>query len=76
MSTIIMISLSIAIIFWRPPFRLPHPSRKIITPIIMILVVISLLLIGTFKSASNESCCNQPLKQTNGTETTLKRSTL
>jgi glucan phosphoethanolaminetransferase (alkaline phosphatase superfamily) len=76
MSTIVMISLAIAIIFWRPPFRLPRPSRKIVTPIIMILVVISLLLIGTFKSASNESCYNQTLKQTNCTETTARRSAL
>ncbi len=74
MSTIIMVSLAIAIIFWRPPFQLPRPSKKIVTPVIMIIVVISLLLIGTFKSTSDESCCNQTTKQATSTETSLKRS--
>lgn len=74
MSTAIMISLAIAIIFWRPPFQLPRPSKKIISSIIMIIIVISLLLIGTFKSTSNESCCNQITKQVNSAETSLKRS--
>ena len=74
MSAIIMVILAIAIIFWRPPFQLPRPSKKIITPIIVIIFVCSLLLIGTFKPPSNESCCNTPNKQTNSTETSFHGS--
>lgn len=74
MSTIVMISLAIAIIFWRPPFQLPRLSRKRITSIIMIIIVSSLVAVGTFKSAPKERCCNQSTKQAASTESSLKRS--
>ncbi len=74
MSTIVMISLTIMIIFWRPPFQLPRLSKKMITPIIIIIFVCSLLLIGTFKSPSKESCCNESTKQAISSKTSLKRS--
>jgi len=74
MSTIVMISLAIAIILWRPPFQLPRLSKQQIISIVMIIIVSSLLLVGTFKSASKESCCNESTKQATSTETSLKRS--
>lgn len=75
MSTIIMISLALAIIFWRPPFQLPRLSRKTITPIIMIIILSSLLLLGTFKSTSNDSCCQKTSRQADSTAPLLKQST-
>jgi hypothetical protein len=75
MSTIIMISLAIAIIFWRPPFQLPRFSRKTITPIIMIIIVSSLLLLGTFESSSDKACCPETASQTHSPESLLNQST-
>ncbi len=74
MSTILMISLAIAIIFWQAPFQLPRPSRKIIDPIVIIIIISSLLLIGTFKSSSKESCINQTAKQVGASDTLLRPS--
>ncbi|UCE08109.1 MAG: hypothetical protein JSW07_08815 [bacterium] len=74
MSTIIMISLAIAIIFWRPPFQFPRLSRKTITPIIMIIIVASLLLLGTFESSSDKGCCPKTASQAHSPESLLDQS--
>jgi len=53
MSSIILLLLAMAIIFWRPPFRLPQAAKRAITPIILLIILSSLLLLGTFKPYAN-----------------------
>ncbi len=75
MSTIIMLSLAIVVIFWRPPFKFPQPSKKMIMPILMIIILSSLILWGTFRSTSNGDCCQKTVKQNESSGTLLRQST-
>jgi len=75
MSTIIMIILAAAIIFWHPPFQLPRLSKRTLTPIIMIIILSSLLLVGAFKSTSDEVCCQKTASQNDFTQPQLNQST-
>ena len=74
MSTIIMICLAIAVILWRPPFRVPRPSKKSITPILIIIILSSLLLLGSFKSTSEDACCQQASACAESSEAILNQS--
>lgn len=76
MATMIMLCLAVALIFWRPPFRLPHISRKLLIPIILILIFSSLLIIGTMRSTSNNSQSQQTTKPTQSTEPVVRQSNL
>lgn len=75
MSTIIMLSLATIVIFWRPPFKFPHPSKKMIMPILMIIILSSLILLGIFKSTSNGDCCQKTVKQNESSGPLLRQST-
>lgn len=76
MSTIIMICLAIAIILWRPPFRLPRPSKKGIIPILIIIILGSLLLLGSLKSTSENASYQQAAERCGSSEQILNQSSL
>jgi len=64
MSTIIMIILAGVIIFWHPPFQLPRLSRRIIAPILIIVIVGSLFLLVSLSSTAKKECPAETVSET------------
>jgi len=55
MSTILLLILAMAIIFWHPPFQIPDRIKQISRPIILVILIIILFVIGAVKSFSRKT---------------------